>query len=76
MVIRYLPFCSCLQSEIDALYQNIYFQTFIEQNQEWNTKGAVHEIPGIFFGVGTVFAFITAADNPRIFQEFDFFLNR
>ena len=48
MVIRYLPFCSCLQSEIDGLYQNIYFQTFIEQNQEWNTKGAVHEIPGIF----------------------------
>ena len=48
MVIRYLPCCSCLQSEIDGLYQNIYFQTFIEQNQEWNTKGAVHEIPGIF----------------------------
>lgn len=48
MVIRYLPFCSCLQSEIDGLYQNIYFQTFIEQNEEWNTKGAVHEIPGIF----------------------------
>ena len=44
MVIRYLPFCSCLQSEIDGLYQNIYFQTFIEQNEEWNTKGAVHEI--------------------------------
>lgn len=32
--------------------------------------------PWYFFVVGTVFAFITAADNPRIFQEFDFFLNR
>ena len=72
MVIRYLPFYPCLQSEIDGLYQNIYSQTFIEQDQEWNTKGTVHEIPGIFF-VGIVFVFITAADNPRIFQEFDFF---
>ena len=46
--IRYLPFFPCLQSEIDGLYQNIYSQTFIEQNQERNTKGTVHEIPGIF----------------------------
>ena len=48
MVIRYLPFFPCLQSEIDGFYQNIYSQTFIEQNQERNTKGTVHEIPGIF----------------------------
>ena len=48
MVIRYLPFFPCLQSEIDGLYQNISSQTFIEQNQERNTKGTVHEIPEIF----------------------------
>ena len=54
MVIRFLPFCPCLQSEIDGLYQNIYSQTFIEQDQEWNTKGTVHEIPGIFFCLNCV----------------------
>jgi len=43
------------------------------QNQERNTKGTVHEGPWYIFVVGTVFAVITATDNPRIFQEFDFF---
>lgn len=48
MVIRYLSFSPCLQSDFYCLYQNVYFQTFTEQNQERNAKGTVHEIPGIF----------------------------
>ena len=73
MVIRYLPFSPCLQSEIDGLYQNVYSQTFIEQNQERNTKGTIHETPGIFL-LSEQFAFITATDNPIIVQEFDIYL--
>ena len=66
MVIRYLTFFPCLQSEIDCLYQNVYSQ------KEKKPKGTVHEIPGI---LSELFAFITATDNPIIFQEFDFFSN-
>ena len=64
MVIRYLPFSPCLQSEVDCLYQNVYSQTFIEQNQERNTKGTIHEIPSILFLLSEQFAFITANRQP------------
>ena len=76
MVIRYLPFCSCLQSEIDGLYQNIYFQTFIEQNEEWNTKGAVHEIPGIFLLSELCLHLLLLPITREFSRNLIFFLNR
>ena len=67
-------FFPCLRYEIDCLYQNVYSQTFIEQNQERNTGRVQFMRSLVFFLLSEQFAFITATDNPIIVQEFDIYL--
>ena len=67
-------FFPCLRYEIDCLYQNVYSQTFIEQNQERNTGRVKFMRSLVFFLLSEQFAFITATDNPIIVQEFDIYL--